>query len=765
MKKALRSFLTCLSLCAFFSCIFMLLPNVAYAWEVEEVYLSDFIIENDVIKSFKLYFKVPGDIGNQAVSWVSAQTVPFRTAKETDTDFGDFTNLGRISSLYNFATVDDVKNNSEFMSQYGILAFSPNGEGFNTFGGYEDINVTFTGLNLPTNTDNVIYFNLWTNGTYELYPDALIAKITINEGRIFAEGSEGCYFGNVIAPFTIKTSVSPYIGFYDGEPHQPSIVPVIPSSGCTMEFGTVMGVYDLNVIPTYTAPGEYHTFYRITAEGYETLEGVVDTRIMDTTKQELQLRINAAETNYDDIKDDEPLTAGETLQSVIDDAILVKENENATSEEIKEAMIQVDSAAVIARISVIGDIEPTETCGVRIATAEEEYDSLSAEEKARVTNYNALISARDSYETAKEEDRRLRIAIHRIDAIDVVFHTRLSEELITMARNTYRALPSKLKPLVTNYDVLLAAESEFSRLSELYQAPRFYKANTVSFKDNLNLNFLALIDDYDMDNTYIKFTYNHYGEEKEVIIYANPNDMLGDYYRFRFPLTASELMITVNADLVLDNPNSEPEIMDSYSRSIREYIIAGLNSPKATEAEKMLFKATLNYGGYTQKYFGYNGEPFAYEDDENISIYNDVSDVNIVSEVDFVRPEEALEGLRYYGSSVFFKDAPYIRYYFEPTETINIDDYEFSMDGYVMEPTEKDGRYYIECQPVYAYELDFPQNIVVKKGNTTLFDFNYSIIAWAKIVSEQSNSLDEVNMAKALFVYYQTAKAFVDGNL
>ena len=285
--------------------------------------------------------------------------------------------------------------------------------------------------------------------------------------------------------------------------------------------------------------------------------------------------------------------------------------------------------------------------------------------------------------------------------------------------------------------------------------PKLLQANTVSFKDNLRLNFLAELYGDDIEGAYVIFKYNHYGEDREVTVPINVDDKNGVYYRFRCELTASEMTVNVTAELYLKN-STEP--ISTFTRSIREYLIAGLNN-STNDIEKDLFRATLNYGGYTQKYFNYNGESYAYE-----GYMENVSNVNISSEINFVRPEGFINGIKYYGASVFFRNAPYVRYYFKLDDNADINDYTFKIGDTTITPTEKDGKYYIESEPTLAYELDKKQEVKVIKDNQDIMSFDYSIITWAKLVVDNSNNDDEKNMAKSLYVYYTAAKAFKESN-
>lgn len=307
----------------------------------------------------------------------------------------------------------------------------------------------------------------------------------------------------------------------------------------------------------------------------------------------------------------------------------------------------------------------------------------------------------------------------------------------------------------TKFDFTTPITSDLTLTAKWKEKDSLYKGNTVSFKDNLTLNFLATIADENVDDAYVKFTYNHYGEEKTVKVDADRNDKLGNYYRFRCELTASEMAIVVKAELYNDD-SGEP--VSTYSRSIRDYCIAGLEDDNTPAAEKALLRAALNYGGYTQERFKYNGEPYA-----NEGYKDDVSSVNVKSSITEDRPTGVSEGIEYVGSSVFFKNAPYVRYYFKLAEGSDIDDYTFTLDGSDVTVEKNGSYYYFNAPSVLAYKLDDAQNVVVKKGGTTAFDFNYSVIKWAQLASKDTEYTDDADMSKAMFVYYQAAQAYVNG--
>nr|MCR4761330.1 hypothetical protein [Oscillospiraceae bacterium] len=315
---------------------------------------------------------------------------------------------------------------------------------------------------------------------------------------------------------------------------------------------------------------------------------------------------------------------------------------------------------------------------------------------------------------------------------------------------------------------------------------KFYKGNTVSFKDNLTLNFFVDIDEDLTEGAYVVFTYNHYGEVTQKTVELNPDDMYDNkYYRFRCPLTASEMMIDVQADLYVNGYDTP---VSTKTRSVRDWAESGLEDPESDD-EYNLILAALNYGGYAQQRFGYNPAPYAnvgYEYDADL-----MNSTKVKSAVEFVKPEEMIEGIKYRGATVLFRNAPFVRLYFKLADGASADDYLISINGENKTLQLVDGNYFVDVEPALAYELDTKLAISVLKKTeaaptseygdefvpmdwdaeveetasyvyTELFSFDYSTIVWAKYAAEDEKNTEDRDLAKALYLYYVAAKTYVD---
>ena len=127
--------------------------------------------------------------------------------------------------------------------------------------------------------------------------------------------------------------------------------------------------------------------------------------------------------------------------------------------------------SVITKINAIGTVTYTDACCAKIQEARNAYNSLTADQKPLVTNYNTLTAAEATYAGLKAQanqsssDKAAANAVTaKITAIGTVEYTPSSKAKIDEARAAYNALTNTQKDLVGNYSILTAAESKYAKL-------------------------------------------------------------------------------------------------------------------------------------------------------------------------------------------------------------------------------------------------------------------------------------------------------------
>ena len=133
--------------------------------------------------------------------------------------------------------------------------------------------------------------------------------------------------------------------------------------------------------------------------------------------------------------------------------------------------------AVIEKINAIGTVELTAACKAKIDAAQAAYDALTNEQKALVSNAQALAAAVARYNALKAEADRAaadraaaNAVIEKINAIGTVEYTDESKAKIDAAQAAYNALTQTQKELVTNAQALAAAANRYNELKAAAQA-------------------------------------------------------------------------------------------------------------------------------------------------------------------------------------------------------------------------------------------------------------------------------------------------------
>ncbi|MCI8326700.1 MAG: hypothetical protein HFI37_02870 [Lachnospiraceae bacterium] len=154
-----------------------------------------------------------------------------------------------------------------------------------------------------------------------------------------------------------------------------------------------------------------------------------------------QRKIKEVKRSYDDLLDEQKKLVNNAkvlLSAVKELSVLKIEDSNS-------------------KIKAIGKV--TLKSEIKIKEARNSYDSLSDEDKSKVSNYDILTSAEKDYEKLVIDS-----CISLIDSIGEV--TLDSKEKIDKAERQYNSLSDEAKDKITNHTVLASAVVEYKKLSE-----------------------------------------------------------------------------------------------------------------------------------------------------------------------------------------------------------------------------------------------------------------------------------------------------------
>lgn len=181
--------------------------------------------------------------------------------------------------------------------------------------------------------------------------------------------------------------------------------------------------------------------------------------------------------------------------------------------------------------------------------------------------------------------------------------------------------------------------------------------------------------------------------------------------------------------------------------TVRDYIMHFVNDDPNDETSN-LAKALLNYGYYAQMKFAPNSQTYP----EDALTLPDV-------QIGAIRSFNVPDGVTYIGSTVVFVAGSSIRHYFQvdPGTTAT-----FMINGTEVDPVVSGNRIYIETDVINILDADEDVRVTITCDNMTyetdfaVLDYIYAVIRDAK----QNMSPEMINLAKAFYLYYQTADSY-----
>ena len=294
---------------------------------------------------------------------------------------------------------------------------------------------------------------------------------------------------------------------------------------------------------------------------------------------------------------------------------------------------------------------------------------------------------------------------------------------------------------LTSYDRISKNQTSLYDMSdvEFIENPVKLAGVSLDISKKIDVNFYCNIDDslLNDDSIKIKFTLPNGKDMSTPLNDAVKKDVEGkQYFVFSCKVSAKEMTAPITAEVLSDDGIEYAE----YSYSVIEYANSILNGDY-DENTKTFVKSMLNFGGYSQIYFGYETKNLA-----NKGIDNTLEEVDFSKISDKKTVGTLPDGIEYYGTSLILKDEVIVRHYFVLTDSTLAEKYNLKQKG---------NFYYSESEPVSAALLG--KQITTKIGDFTI---TYSPMNYVKLVTEKTEESDLVNLCKALYTYWQAAQNF-----
>ena len=214
---------------------------------------------------------------------------------------------------------------------------------------------------------------------------------------------------------------------------------------------------------------------------------------------------------------------------------------------------------------------------------------------------------------------------------------------------------------------------------------------------------------------------------------------------FRCGVAAKEMTAPISAQLFADGLQSKV-----YTFTVQQYANTILNDPTKYAKEQDIIKSMLNYGAYSQSYFGYNESSLANEGLSNTGV-SGVSAKTI--DKPYVSTGTKLPGgVTFAGATLSLKSETTLSLYFKGLDVNTA----FACGNKRVE-TVKNGSYVVaRIRGIKAEELTDDFILLFESGSVT-----YSPMTYCYNVLDDGSDNDKLqNVCRALYLYAQAAKNY-----
>ncbi len=282
--------------------------------------------------------------------------------------------------------------------------------------------------------------------------------------------------------------------------------------------------------------------------------------------------------------------------------------------------------------------------------------------------------------------------------------------------------------------------------------------NSLSLEGDIGVNFYMELDDSVIahgNTAYIRFTTPKGSdtETKTILVKDAVQKQLDGktYYVFKCNVSAKDMASEITAQII-DGDKAGTK----YTYSVKDYadyLLSHTDDDEAYAKAAPLVKSMLNYGAYSQSYFGVAGTP------ANAGL-NDadkaLGEVSIPKTFKYADNATLPEGVTFEGATLSLKSETTLSLYFKglPADTT------FTCNGKTVE-TAKNGEYVIaRIRGIKASEL---------KNNFTVtfegFSVKYNAMTYCyNVLNGGTDDKNLQNVCKALYLYAEEASKYFGGN-
>lgn len=215
------------------------------------------------------------------------------------------------------------------------------------------------------------------------------------------------------------------------------------------------------------------------------------------------------------------------------------------------------------------------------------------------------------------------------------------------------------------------------------------------------------------------------------------------YYVFNCNVAAKEMTDTIEAQMF--SGDKFGKVYEYTVKEYADYILENTQEPDYGKAVALV-KAMLNYGAYSQEYFGHNIDKPA-----NASLNEADKELGeITIKHNALVSSDLPEGVTFEGANLSLESKTRLSMYFRNTSE---NDVTFKLGDDTVEPVDNNGYLQINITGIKADQLS--QDFTITVGDSG--SVTYSPLNYCKIVLDGNYSDSLKNVVKALYRYSQAA--------
>lgn len=286
--------------------------------------------------------------------------------------------------------------------------------------------------------------------------------------------------------------------------------------------------------------------------------------------------------------------------------------------------------------------------------------------------------------------------------------------------------------------------------------------HSLSVEGDIGVNFYMELDENvaASETAYMRFLIpgTNGVEESDIAVSNAKTKTAGNhtYYIFKCGVSAKEMSSTITAQLI-DGDHSG----DIYTYSVKDYAEYVLARPEVSEyaAAANIVKAMLNYGAYSQLYFGKTGVPLANE--SLTTAEQQPADVTAATIGKSTYTASLPDGVVFEGATLSLKSNTTLSLYFTSANNAELS---FACSGKTVDKSSVQGYQVARLRGIPSFELDNEFTVSVTANGST-GTISYSPMNYCYNALNNSDTEEKLtNVIKALYVYWNEAYQYFNSH-